>query len=504
MKKTLLVGLALLFSCEEILTVPNIENEEVQLLSPTADSNLTIPLVKYSWEKVENASNYRLQVFMPSIENATQVLLDTLILNESFIDSIEKNGQYQWRVRAENSGYNSPYSDARFSVTLPSLMNKSISLLSPTNMATLNDPSILFSWESVKEAQNYRFQLASPNFTESQQFIHDTLLLSSQLRVNLNSVGPYEWRVRAENEEESSTYGLNSFSLVNPLSSLSISLSSPINAAVLNDPNVVFNWEPIEGISTYHIQIATPSFDATQHLVLDSLINQNQLRYQLTNDSIFQWRVRAENSLGVSSYSVQSFTVVDPLSSQSVKLLSPAENTTLKLTDVSFNWELLPLADRYKIQIATPDFDNPLQFILDAETEENQINVTLPDNHSFQWRVKGINETTETAYTMRSLKVSTISTISSETIQLVAPTNGSTLSNTAVNFNWAALKNAETYHIQVATPSFANADQILVDQETPSTFISASLQASSTYEWRVKAINAISETGYSLSSFTIK
>tara|TARA_B110000114_G_C14833411_1_gene293612 strand:+ start:159 stop:521 length:363 start_codon:yes stop_codon:yes gene_type:complete len=99
-------------SCSEILSVPNISHERVEILSPSDEATLDELPVTLSWIGVQDASHYRIQIFTPSIEKNERILIDSILTNEFYTDSL-LTGELEWRVRAENSSYQSPYSSRK-------------------------------------------------------------------------------------------------------------------------------------------------------------------------------------------------------------------------------------------------------------------------------------------------------------------------------------------------------------------------------------------------------
>ncbi|GAA4234257.1 hypothetical protein GCM10022291_13280 [Postechiella marina] len=93
--------------------------------------------------------------------------------------------------------------------------------------------------------------------------------------------------------------------------------------------------------------------------------------------------------------------------------------------------------------------------------------------------------------------------ISEKDINVLAPLNNTVLDNIAVTFSWEAVNDAETYHIQVATPSFTNAQQIVKDTIVKITQLSTVLSAKN-FEWRVRGENSDYTTGYTTQNFTIE
>ena len=92
--------------------------------------------------------------------------------------------------------------------------------------------------------------------------------------------------------------------------------------------------------------------------------------------------------------------------------------------------------------------------------------------------------------------------LSNDTVVVLAPLNNAQLDVGNNTFSWELLENAETYQIQIATPSFENANQIVLDSVTASRMIVHDL-ISGTYEWRVKALNSEYETPFSTVNFTV-
>ena len=93
--------------------------------------------------------------------------------------------------------------------------------------------------------------------------------------------------------------------------------------------------------------------------------------------------------------------------------------------------------------------------------------------------------------------------ISKEAITILAPTNNTVLDKVAVVFSWEPVELAETYHIQVATPNFENAQQIVKDSTLTETRFSTTL-STKTYEWRVRAVNSEYTTDYNTNGFLIE
>lgn len=78
--------------------------------------------------------------------------------------------------------------------------------------------------------------------------------------------------------------------------------------------------------------------------------------------------------------------------------------------------------------------------------------------------------------------------ISEDLVLLRAPQDGSQQIGTSVVLSWEALPDAIDYRVEVAQPSFASLQQLLVDSITTDLSLAVSLSEGA-YEWRVTAFN---------------
>lgn len=114
--KIVLVFLALItFSCEDIIEVPDISQKVVVVLAPTEDVVINETNINFSWNSLEDADTYKLQIATPNFEEATQIVLDTTITSTNFTKTLDF-GSYQWRIRAENTDYQTNYTIQSFTV----------------------------------------------------------------------------------------------------------------------------------------------------------------------------------------------------------------------------------------------------------------------------------------------------------------------------------------------------------------------------------------------------
>jgi len=113
--KYVLCFLIVFLACEEIIEVEDISNKTVNVLAPADTATLTISTINFSWDTVADAEHYKLQIAEPNFEMANQIVLDTTVTVTNFSQTLEF-GDYEWRIRAENSGYQTTYSTQSFTI----------------------------------------------------------------------------------------------------------------------------------------------------------------------------------------------------------------------------------------------------------------------------------------------------------------------------------------------------------------------------------------------------
>ena len=81
MKKQVFAALMLIIclaiSCSEILFETDISDSYVNVLAPTQNSNVPSGTVTFSWEAVQYADDYNIQIATPNFELAKQIVADS-------------------------------------------------------------------------------------------------------------------------------------------------------------------------------------------------------------------------------------------------------------------------------------------------------------------------------------------------------------------------------------------------------------------------------------------
>jgi predicted secreted protein len=235
--KILSIFFILIFiSCEEILLVDDISEKEVFLTAPVNNAALYSTGVSFSWENVENAEKYQLQIATPNFENPLQIVLDTLVTKNSFTQQLNI-GQYEWRIRAVNSGYKTAYKSRSFAIiNNEDFQNNTVTLVTPSNNLTTKTAAQKLSWQTIIGATSYQIQILD----KDNDIIKEETTSSAFINYTFDE-GNHTWKVRASNGTQQTLYSSRSI-LVDTQAPNTPILSSPVNSNTAAAGDIEFKW----------------------------------------------------------------------------------------------------------------------------------------------------------------------------------------------------------------------------------------------------------------------
>jgi len=167
-----------------------------------------------------------------------------------------------------------------------------------------------------------------------------------------------------------------------------------------------FIWEELEGALSYNLQIASPSFDGLQVMVLDS--NPTGTRYDFTlAPGLYEWRVRAENASSQSNYRTRKLQIdsTASLTNQTIVLREPADGLMTNDVRLTFEWEAMANATEYSLLVVEEDFNGDLftSEIITTGTSQG-LPLDLAEG-KYEWGIRGENALTNSFYAVRFLWV---------------------------------------------------------------------------------------------------
>jgi len=171
-------------------------------------------------------------------------------------------------------------------------------------------------------------------------------------------------------------------------------------------------------------------------------------------------------------------------------LVAPGDSMMTCNQEIQFIWDENLDAEGYTFQIARPSFGNMEEIIVDSLVEGTRITQML-DIGKYSWRIKATNSTSETNYKIRTFEI--LKNISAECVAITSPKDSLQTESEEIIFMWDKLEGATSYNIQIVQPSFAEAEKVLVDTTIVNNRFSHEL-AIGKYQWRIKALNAKTES----------
>lgn len=177
-----------------------------------------------------------------------------------------------------------------------------------------------------------------------------------------------------------------------------------------------------------------------------------------------------------------------------MQIIAPTEGTVIEGNTATFSWVNLDGADEYRIQIA----NSTQSIIVDSLVTGTSFNYTINPG-AYNWRIKGVNFAYETAYTFPSnFTVEASEDLSMQTVALSTPTDNLYTNNDSFIFTWGTIITADSYTFELIKND--GGEQTVVGPITGITTGNYSVTDASVFDvdaeyiWKVKAVNATSET----------
>jgi len=497
-------------------TLPNPPDKTI-LQSP-ADKEISVatnPAV-LAWNPVPGASSYRLQV--SDAATFSTLKFDTSISGNIFkTDSLVYDKLYYWRISAKNSGGSGVWSDTwNFRAAL-----EMTELFSPTNDTLNVDEFTPFVFKSHPLYSYYVINITLDTTLtklEIQDGIFKSIysscssneniksIIPTNLPVNLKANTTYYWRGRYFNYRNNNTGNWT------PYRKFTSALDEPVPKAPPNDSythkvkSVKISWQKVSGITYYRFQISR--YADFSNLIQNAVTTDSSITVEnLEINCGYYWRVRSEMLPQLSPWSSVSFffngneTMITP------KPITPTTESNFnppRYIVIDFQWSETPYSWKYVFQIAKDSLFKNLM-IQDTAYGYTTLRHYFDYGNTYYWRVKAMNGDSSTAWS----KVNDFSTLSAPPAVPILKkpiylAYGAYNTSEGLTFEWDAVPGAKRYHLQVLLSTYSTSQQwedsyMQVDNDkiTNTSYKVMGLSPSSTFYWRVSAINNAGQSGWS-------
>jgi|GEM_PF-2711645 len=396
---------------------------------------------------------------------------------------------YYWRVYAVDNAGNISLSSSIRSFNVFPVPN----LISPANNITTNDSTPLFKWSSVPYASSYTLQISESSSFETT--VLQKTVSSTEYELELSESlpnGTYYWRVKTDLSTGYSEYNTLEVNKNIP------NLISPPDNAEITESRPTFEFTKIEGATEYSLQISTSSsFPPASTFTISSGFNTGgtNVTYTMTydlEDGTYYWRASA-NGGPYSSYFKFTIGAVAP---EAPELLSPSNDSAIKDTTPTFEWQTVSDASTYILQYkkTTQNWENAEQRILIGSTNTSYTVGSPLEESEYEWRVKCINsKDIESAW---SDVWSVIIDKTPPTMPSIAtgwsPPNGGSSEDNTPKFEWPGATDSGS-GVEKYTFQYTYASDTLFSEATTITdifvtyYIPSVSMENAAYRWRVRA-----------------
>lgn len=333
-------------------------------------------------------------------------------------------------------------------------------------------------WREVPRAELYEVQLSTDFEFE---MVRETCVLSDtsyRFLYELNYNTPYYWRVRSRTNSSFSAWS-DVFQFTT--GSKAPDLVSPPDLSQGLDTELELIWNMVKDAQSYHLQVSIN--DDFTDLIFDdeTLSDTTETIAGLELNTRYFWRVRGINGALSTRWS-EEWMFVTKL--EAPELVSPNDGSYGQPEKVTLQWEIVPSATGYTVQIARDaEF---MQMIFDGDAEQattHQIDLLEPFT-TYYWHIAAKNDGG------RGVWSETWSfTTSLETPVLISPEDESTDQPVNIELTWQEHPNAEYYQLLVAMDE--DFEEIIIDEQELVTlsYLLENLEYSERYFWKIRAKN---------------
>ncbi|MCL4237456.1 MAG: M6 family metalloprotease domain-containing protein [Anaerolineae bacterium] len=456
------------------------------LLSPANGTPTNDNTPTFTWGAVTGATSYRIQVSKNAAFSST-VVNSTKSGTTHTPGTALADGLYYWRVQARSaSGIWGSWS-AVWTVTVDTAKPAKPVLLSPEKdaLVTTNRPS--FDWGDVPDAARYDLQVDNSSAFGSPEVVAAPTGSAYTATVPLAD-GRYYWRVRAVDLAGNVGSWSSAWTVwvdVDPAPAPT--LLTPPNGAPTNDNTPTFTWGAVPGLTSYRIQVSkNAAFSST--VINSTKSGTTHTPGTALADGLYYWRVQAKGADGIWGLWSAVWTVtVDTVKPAKPTLLSPEKDALVTTNQPSFDWDDVPDAVRYDLQVDNSSAFGSPEVVAAPTGSAYTATVPLADGR-YYWRVRAVDLAGNVGSWSSAWTV-WVDVDPAPAPTLLTPPNGAPTNDNTPTFTWGAVPGLTSYRIQVSKNA-AFSSTVINSTKSGTTHTPGTALADGLYYWRVQAKGA--------------
>ncbi|MEI6089054.1 MAG: fibronectin type III domain-containing protein [bacterium] len=360
-------------------------------LSPSTGSTNEVLKTEFTWNSLEGAIGYRLQLSKSSSFTSLERDISVTSTNHTLTTNLDLLTKYYWRLKAWDSDKDSSSYSTVWNFTTLGL--KAPVLQSPANSVAFVPINTSFSWLAADDAESYKIQISkSATFTtvDFESVISSTSYTPAS---NLVAGKNYYWRVLSKTGSlESAWSSANQFS-----TDFDITLVKPSNNTTnVTRKNIQFQCQQAELADAYIFQAARDASFTDKVFEVSSSTNTIDYSY-LNRNTKYYWKVKPQIGSEFGDWSTSWYFTTEEFNGPT--LTSPANNTVDWEPSFELKWASNSEATKgYDIQIAQSSNFSDVEYEVLNNSSTSYTATELDRGVKYYWRVRTVNDNENSAW----------------------------------------------------------------------------------------------------------
>ncbi|MBP5709862.1 MAG: fibronectin type III domain-containing protein [Bacteroidales bacterium] len=450
----------------------------VTLSSPSNNYSSTSMSFTFSWSSISNSTYYQFECDTTTNFDSPLLYKNGTSSNSLTTTTLHYAKTYYWHVRACNENDTSAWS-AIYTLFTPTRPN----LSSPANYSALSSLCTTVSCTSIASSTGYIFECdTAPGFNTP------ALLKATETTYSHNFPSLYYgkthfWRICAYTSSDTSDWSLTR-QFTTPAAP---TLSTPADNSALTQMKTTLYGKALSCSDGYIFETDTTSGFSSAAKLTYTKTSTSCAVSNLYYGKTYYWRMKAYNSLDTSAWST-AYRFTTPAA---IYQTSPADGSAMTAVSITLQWNTLTGSTYYYVECDTSQsFNSPLH-ITDSINGSSKT-ILFHYGKTYYWRVKACNENDTTQWSLPW------SFTTPAAVTLSSPADYYQNTTLSASLSWSSISGTSKYEAQWDTSASFNSP-LLGSGTTTSTSKSASvLHYGKTYFWRVRAMNAVDTSAWSL------